>query len=83
MNHFAYIVVAIQEGRATWANGAFLGSLPTTDPGALESCPDVDVYLNSMGAEGWELCTVTSTPPVGNMQSAWLTKAYLKRTTVR
>lgn len=80
MTYFEYLVVAVQEGRATWANGAFLGTAPVTEDGALDSCPDLSVYLNERGREGWELCSVDSTPPVGVRDSSpWLTKAYLKR----
>jgi hypothetical protein len=63
---FEYLVLMTQSGRATFANGQWLGPVPldqaAKDPNALNDCPLVYEYLPVLGADGWELVT---TVPVG------------------
>ncbi|MFO0595426.1 MAG: hypothetical protein U0228_08985 [Myxococcaceae bacterium] len=71
---FKYLVMAAQQGRATWENGTWLGSVEPTNADsdkALKSCPELHVYLDARGAEGWELVATTSTP---NLERLYLKK---------
>jgi hypothetical protein len=63
MDQFEYRVCQAQQSRVTFVNGQWAGSIPNTgdDPQtAFLSCPEVWMFLNQAGAEGWDLVSVTS-----------------------
>jgi len=60
---FRYLVVMSQHGKATWENRRWLGQLAADSAdsaGALDSCPELDVYLDERGQAGWELTSVSA-----------------------
>jgi len=60
---FRYLVVLSQHGKATWENRRWLGKLAADcvdGAAALDSCPELDVYLDARGQEGWELTSVSA-----------------------
>jgi hypothetical protein len=62
---FEYQVCAMQNGRITFVNGEWQGSIsPANDDpnAALETCPTVWAYLNEAGSNGWRLVTVVNQP---------------------
>jgi hypothetical protein len=62
MDRFEYRVCQAQQSRVTFVNGQWAGSVPNTDDPqkAFVSCPEVWAYLDRVGAEGWDLVSVTS-----------------------
>jgi hypothetical protein len=57
-DRFEYRVCQVQNSRVTFENGVWAGNVTpdqTQAQVAFESCPEVWVYLNRAGAEGWEL----------------------------
>ncbi len=63
---FEYRVCAMQNGRITFVNGEWQGTIPPTseDPNdALETCPTVWAYLQEAGQKGWELVSALNQPP--------------------
>jgi hypothetical protein len=63
MDRFEYRVCQAQQSRVTFVNGQWAGSVPSADPNpqkALNSCPEVRVYLNQASAEGWQLVSTTT-----------------------
>jgi hypothetical protein len=69
-----YLVVVVQQGRCTWENGQWLGKVRPSagDPDmVLTSCPELHVYLNGRGVEGWDLVSVATSPQYDRL--------YLKR----
>ena len=79
MDRREYRVCQAQQSRVTFVNGRWAGEIPNTDPDiqkALNSCPEVWVYLNQAGAEGWDLVAVTTrTEDAGGIVDV----LYLKR----
>lgn len=58
---YEYVQLLSQEGRATFLNGKWLGTIQIdkeTSENPLPSCPDVREYLNDLGSKGWELVSV-------------------------
>ena len=55
---YDYQVCSVQSARVTWVNGGWQGTV-APDSGdhnaALQSCPTVWDYLQSVGWDGWEL----------------------------
>ena len=75
---FEYRVCAMQNGRVTFVNGQWLGTIApgTDDPNqALETCPVVWAYLQQAGEEGWELASAINQP----LQDVQLQTLFLKR----
>ena len=62
MAAYEYQVVQIQEGRVSWVNGEWIGSLSleaeVSESEKLKSCPFDWTYLEQVGKEGWELISV-------------------------
>jgi hypothetical protein len=73
---YEYRVCAMQNGRITFVNGEWQGTLSpnTDDPNdALETCPAVWVYLQQAGLEGWELVSALNQPlPEVQLQTLFL-----------
>ncbi|HEV7746010.1 MAG TPA: hypothetical protein VGO56_13505 [Pyrinomonadaceae bacterium] len=60
---FEYLVCQTQFSRVTFANGEWQGSVALNSGDtqkALDSCPDVWVYLNQAGRSGWQLITAAT-----------------------
>lgn len=60
---FEYLVCQTQFSRVTFANGEWQGSVALNSGDtqkALDSCPDVWLYLNQVGRAGWQLITATT-----------------------
>jgi hypothetical protein len=59
---YDYILLASQEGKATFSNGKWLGSLKmdgkTADAKLFESCPTIESYISELGSKGWNLITI-------------------------
>jgi hypothetical protein len=59
---YDYILLASQEGRATFSNGKWLGSLKMdgkiADAQLFASCPTIESYISELGSEGWNLITI-------------------------
>jgi hypothetical protein len=73
MDQFEYRVCQAQQSRVTFVNGQWAGSVPSGDPNpqkALNSCPEVWIYLNQAGAEGWQLVSVTTRVQEGGPPSS-------------
>jgi hypothetical protein len=80
---FEYRLAVLQQSRVTYINGEWAGRLPLQAAAAnpaqgLESCVDVNAWLQQVGAEGWELVSVTVEPARAPSQEN-LTRLYLKR----
>ena len=75
---FDYQVCAMQNGRITFVNGQWQGTIApgTEDPNqALETCPVVWSYLQEAGQAGWELAGAMNQP----LQDVHLQTLFLKR----
>jgi hypothetical protein len=60
---FEYLVCQTQFSRVTFANGEWQGSVALNagdTQKALDSCPDVWIYLNQAGRAGWQLITAAT-----------------------
>ena len=60
---FEYLVCQTQFSRVTFANGEWQGSVALNSGDtqkALDSCPDVWLYLNEAGRAGWQLITAAT-----------------------
>jgi len=59
---YDYILLASQEGKATFSNGKWLGSLKMdgkiADAKLFESCPTIESYISELGSDGWNLITI-------------------------
>ena len=58
---YEYLVCQAQNGRVTFVNGQWQGSLSlggADSEQALQSCPEVWTYLAQEGQSGWELVAV-------------------------
>jgi hypothetical protein len=63
MAPFEYLVCNSQQGRVTFANGQWIGTVSphqASEEAALASCPAIWEFLNEKGMEGWELASVTT-----------------------
>ena len=58
MTRFEYLVVRMENDRVSTANGHWQGTVARGEDGATESCPALHEYLESAGAQGWELVAV-------------------------
>lgn len=56
MRTIEYHTALFQQGRITHVDGRWIGTRAPTDPQAVDTCPDLHVYLSRVGGEGWELC---------------------------
>ncbi len=74
MAQFEYMVCSTQLMYITFVDGQWQGNLPPRSKGALETCPKLWDFLQEVGANSWELVTVT---PSTNPNE--LTTLYLKR----
>lgn len=75
---YEYRVCAMQNGRVTFVNGQWQGTIApgTDDPNeALNTCPVVWVYLNDAGASGWKLVSAINQP----LQDVHLQTLFLRR----
>lgn len=75
---FEYQVCAMQNGRITFVNGQWQGTIApgTEDPNqALETCPVVWHYLQEVGRGGWELVSAINQP----LEDVHLQTLFLKR----
>ncbi|MCY1020633.1 hypothetical protein [Pyxidicoccus sp. MSG2] len=76
---FEYRVAQSQEGRITFMDGQWAGSIPLQDasrhPKPFEYCAQVPEWLQAQGQKGWELVSVTVEVAGGQN----LTRLYLKR----
>jgi hypothetical protein len=75
---FEYRVCAMQNGRITFVNGEWQGTIApeTEDPNqALDTCPVVWTYLQEAGEQGWELASAINQP----LQDVQLQTLFLKR----
>ena len=75
---YEYRVCAMQNGRVTFVNGQWQGSIApeSDDPNqALDTCPAVWQYLDVAGREGWELVSAINQP----LQDVHLQTLFLKR----
>lgn len=55
---YEYQVCSVQSARVTWVNGGWVGNVAPEagdHDAALQSCPTVWDYLQSVGYDGWEL----------------------------
>jgi hypothetical protein len=76
---YEYRVCFVQGTRVTFVNGVWQGGKPMelADPqGSMDSCPEKWIYLESAGAEGWELVAVVELTHVKEDSALEL---YLKR----
>lgn len=72
---YRYSIVTKQQGHITHVDGAWVGQLAATAPGALESCPrDID-WINQAGQDGWRVCLLE---PIGQPGSGAV-NLYLER----
>jgi LPXTG-motif cell wall-anchored protein len=59
---YDYIQLAAQEGKATFSNGQWLGSMKmdgkTADAKLFASCPAIESYISELGTEGWNLISI-------------------------
>lgn len=59
---YDYVLLASQEGKATFSNGKWLGSMKmdgkTDDAKLFESCPVIESYISELGSDGWNLITI-------------------------
>ena len=59
MRVFEYLVCNVQQGRVTFVNGVWKGSVPLSEAAGLtdpfQHCVQVWDYLRSAGEDGWEL----------------------------
>lgn len=80
LRRFEYSILSCQQGKATWLDGKWCGSLsPADDPQrALASCPDELEQLNRMGANGWQVVAAQVLPVSGDHPA--LLKYVLMRT---
>ena len=69
MKTIEYRSAVFQQGRITHVNGQWIGGVEPADPNAIDTCPDLHVYLASAGGEGWELC---GTVPMANGNASHL-----------
>jgi len=74
MAQFEYLICSVQLMHITFVNDQWQGDLPPNSNGALETCPKLWEFLQEVGADGWELVTVTTT-----RKPEELTTLYLKR----
>lgn len=76
---FEYVRCFCQGNKATFEGNKWLGFIPQAEPDAqeaLNSCPDIQDYLNEKGKEGWELVGVAGA--VSN-NGVLMESLYLKR----
>ena len=80
---FEYLVCQTQFSRVTFANGEWQGSVALNSGDtqkALDSCPDVWLYLNQAGRAGWQLITaVNSTITSEGQTSQVASQLFLRR----
>ena len=55
---YSYRVCISQQGRISFVNGEWQGTMPPDAAEALRTCPEVHTYLASAGESGWDLVTV-------------------------
>ena len=64
MRVFEYLVCNVQQGRVTFVNGVWHGSVPLAEASAqtdpFECCQQVWDYLRRAGEEGWELVSAVA-----------------------
>ncbi len=75
---FEYQVCAMQNGRITFVNGEWQGTIAPEDGdpnAALETCPVVWSYLDAAGRQGWELRGAINQP----LQDVHLQTIFLMR----
>ncbi|MBI1916952.1 MAG: hypothetical protein HYS12_19765 [Planctomycetes bacterium] len=74
---FEYRVCQVQESRVTFVNGKWQGKIPPSHDHeeALNTCPEVWIYLRRVGGEGWELASATAV----TAKEATYQLLYLKR----
>jgi hypothetical protein len=77
-----YLVCLVQENRVTFENGHCQGEGRldiARGNTSLESCPLVWDFLQSVGAEGWELVAVVDSAYEAKEDSMHFQQLYLKR----
>lgn len=75
---FEYQICAMQNGRVTFVNGQWQGTIApeSEDPNqALDTCPVVWRFLQRAGQEGWELVSAINQP----LEDVHLQTLFLKR----
>ena len=77
LTKYEYIIAFEQQGKITFVNNQWVlqlqGSEPTQED--IQKCPDPHDFLNTKGAEGWELVSVFLMP----ISDQTATKMYLRR----
>ncbi|HEV7681063.1 MAG TPA: hypothetical protein VGO68_02990 [Pyrinomonadaceae bacterium] len=80
---FEYLVCQTQFSRVTFANGEWQGNVALNSGDmqqALDSCPDLWLYLNQVGRAGWQLITaVNSTITSEGQTSQVANQLFLRR----
>lgn len=56
MRKIEYRTALFQQGRITHVDARWIGTSEPTAPNAIDTCPELHVYLCRAGDEGWELC---------------------------
>ena len=81
--NFEYLVCMVQNSRVTFVNGEWQGTVRAESNdmrAALESCPQVWDYLNTAGADGWELAGAVNVSITHDQSASQLSSnLYLKR----
>jgi hypothetical protein len=83
---YEYLVCLVQQGRVTWVNGKWAGTVPLSESGtdsgaALESCLNTWDFLNERGSDEWELVAVSAELVHGEVTGFFSDQLELKRTT--
>ena len=74
---YEYIVAVEQQGRVTFVNDKWVVELQGSEPSQddVMRCPYYPDFLNSKGAEGWELVSVVLVPS----GDQFFSKMFLRR----
>lgn len=79
MTSWSYTVASVQDSRVTWINGEWNGQVAVSsgadDQAKMDSCPLVWQWLQTVGAQGWELVSVVQKPA----QASMFQTLYLRR----
>jgi hypothetical protein len=82
---YEYLVCLVQQGKVTWVNGEWAGTVIPSSPGsnsaaALGSCPHTWSFLNEKGGDRWELVAVTAELVKGEVTGFFSDQLDLTRT---